>query len=102
MCRPFGAQEEPSLLPGPTVSRLRFDPSGLIAQRSKLPCREVYAIVSPFGDQRGWVLKPDWVTRRTLAPSASITKICAPPARSDTNAISRPVGDHEGSVSMPL
>src|ERR1700730_5728905 len=101
-CRPLGAQDAPSLLPGPAVRRRRLEPSGLTAHRSKFPCREVNTIVSPLGDQRGWVLKPAWVRRRTLAPSASITNTWAPPARSDTNAISRPVGDQVGSVSMPL
>ncbi len=59
-------------------------------------------MVSPFGDHRGWVLNPARVRRRTLAPSASITNTWAPPALSDTKAISRPVGDQVGSVSMPL
>jgi len=57
-------------------------------------------MTSPLGDQRGWVLNPPCVSRRTLVPSASITKTCAGPARSETKAISRPVGDQLGSVSM--
>src|SRR5678815_68047 len=57
-------------------------------------------MTSPLGDQRGWVLNPPCVSRRTLVPSASITKTCAGPARSETKAISRPVGDQLGSVSI--
>ena len=59
-------------------------------------------MVLPLGYQRGWVLNPAWARRRTFAPSASITKTCAPPARSDTKAISRSVGDQLGSVSMAV
>jgi hypothetical protein len=72
-CRPFGDHEALSLSPGPAVRRRRFEPSGLIAQMSWLPCRDVKAIVSPLGDHRGWVLKPLEVRRRMLVPSASIT-----------------------------
>src|SRR2546425_10587554 len=57
--------------------------------------------MSPRGDHRGCVWKPPEVIWRTLAPSASITKMCGTPPRSETNAISRPFGDHVGSVSMP-
>jgi len=87
------------LSPGPAVRRRTFEPSGATAQMSWLPCLEVKAIVSPLGDHRGWVLNPLEVTRRMLAPSASITYICADPERSEMKAISRPVGDQVGSVA---
>ena len=40
-------------------------------------------------------------SRRVFVPSALITQICGDPDRSDVNAISRPVGDQLGSVSIP-
>ena len=68
---------------------------------SWVPARIVYTRTSPFGDHRGCVWRPLDVSGRTLAPSASITNTWGVPVRSEMNAISRPVGDHVGSVSMP-
>src|SRR5712692_6507205 len=72
-CRPLGDHVALSFSPGPAVRRRRFEPSGLTAHRSWLPWREVKTMVSPLGDQRGWVLKPLEVMRRTLVPWSSIT-----------------------------
>src|SRR4029453_9629677 len=72
-CRPLGDHAALSLSPGPVVRRRSAEPSGATAHRSWVPWREVNTMVSPLGDQRGCVLKPDCVRRRRLAPSASIT-----------------------------
>ena len=59
-------------------------------------------MVSPRGDHRGCVsYEPPDVSRRAFVPSASITQIWGDPERSEVKAISRPVGDQVGSVSMP-
>src|SRR5262245_29069099 len=104
MARPLGEKLGSSLLPSFWVMRVIFLVSRSSVTMSKLPpSRVVYASTRvPFlGDHVGVVLYVPLVdTRRAAPPDAGTTKICGPPSRSDTNAISRPSGDHAGPVSM--
>ena len=86
----------------PAVSRRRSVPSGVIEQMSKTwSIRLTKRIRSPLGDQSGESLCfPTKVSRCWLVPSASMTKTCGSPDRSEVKAIRLPSGLKVGEVSI--